>query len=222
MQFKLYVLKATFPFFLNGLLVTVKFTIISVILAIFWGILIGTIIYQKVKYISPVCKWYVTFFRETPLLVQMYIIFYGLAQLGLLLPASVAGVVSLVLNDGAFVSEIIRGGLQSVEKGQTEAAYSLGFTKMQTLRYFVFPQAWKKVLDSIMGMVSVILKDTSLLTLITISELTYVAQKVNAQRFEPVTAFLTAAALYFFLFLIVQGIRKLVTVWGCKNGLAGS
>lgn len=222
MQFKLYVLKATFPFFLNGLLVTIKFTIISVILAILWGILIGTIIYQRTKFVSPVCKWYVTFFRETPLLVQMYIIFYGLAQLGLLLPASVAGVVALVLNDGAFIAEIIRGGLQSVEKGQAEAAYSLGFTKIQTLRYFVFPQAWKKVLDSIMGMVSVILKDTSLLTLITISELTYVAQKVNAQRFEPVTAFLTAAALYFFLFLIVQGIRKLVTVWGCKNGLTGS
>lgn len=217
MEFKFYVLKATLPYFMEGLLVTIKFATIAVILAILWGIFIGIINYYRIKLFSPICKWYVIFFRETPLLVHMYLIFYGLAQIGLAIPASVAGIIALVLNDGAFIAEIIRGGLQSIEKGQTEAAKSLSFTTIQTLRYFLLPQAWKKVIDSIMGMVSIILKDTSLLTLITIGELTFVAQKINAQRFEPITAFLTAGVIYFSLFMIIQGMRNLIKVMRRKN-----
>lgn len=210
MNFKYHVLKSTFPFFMEGLKVTIQYSIIAIILCILWGIIIGTITYQRVRIISPMCRWYISFFRETPLLVQMYIIFYGLPQFKILLPASVCGVIALMLNDGAFIAEIIRGGLQSIEKGQSEAAISLGFNKFQTWRYFLFPQAWSKVIESIMGIVSIIIKDTSLLTLITITELTFVAQKVNAQRFEPTTAFLTSGALYFLLFLVVQGIKKLI------------
>lgn len=210
MNFKYHVLKSTFPFFMEGLKVTIQYSIIAIILCILWGIIIGTITYQRIRIISPMCRWYISFFRETPLLVQMYIIFYGLPQFKILLPASVCGVIALMLNDGAFIAEIIRGGLQSIEKGQSEAAISLGFNKFQTWRYFLFPQAWSKVIESIMGIVSIIIKDTSLLTLITITELTFVAQKVNAQRFEPTTAFLTSGALYFLLFLVVQGIKKLI------------
>lgn len=214
MTFKLYVLKAAWPRFVDGTITTLKFTLIAVVLAIIWGIIIGSITAYHIPVLSRVCQWYVTFFRETPLLVQIYVIFYGLPQIGLLLSAPICGVLALVLNDGAFIAEIIRGGLQSIDTGQSEAAYALSFSKIQTWFYFLLPQAWKKVLDSVVGMVSIILKDTSLLALITITDLTSVAQKVNAQRFEPVTAFLTAGAIYFVLFLMIQFLRKLIVKGG--------
>ena len=132
----------------------------------------------------------------------------------------VIGIMALVLNDGAFVAEIVRGGLQSIEKGQEEAAYTLGFSRLQTLIYFLLPQTIRKVQDSIMNMVSIIIKDTSLLMWITITELTYAAQRVNSKYYEPVTAFLIAAVLYFAMFLLVQLIRILMDRRGrTKNGL---
>ncbi|WP_158612241.1 amino acid ABC transporter permease [Fretibacterium sp. OH1220_COT-178] len=210
MSFKLYVLEATLPQFIAGTLVTLQYTLVAVVLAIIWGILIGSLTYKRIPVLSRLCRWYVTFFRETPLLVQIYVIFYGLPQLNLLLSAATCGVMALVLNDGAFIAEIIRGGLQSIETGQLDAAASLGFSPLQTWQYFLLPQAWKKVTESIIGMISIILKDTSLLALITIVELTAVAQKVNAQRFEPTTAFLTAGTLYLLMFLCLEGIKKLV------------
>ena len=210
MSFKFYILKAALTRFLDGVRVTLSYTVVAVALAIVWGVLIGSIIHWRIPVLSRVTRWYVTFFRETPLLVQMYVIFYGLPQIGVLWSASVCGVLALVLNDGAFIAEIIRGGLQSIDKGQSEAASSLGFTRLQAWWYFILPQAWKKVMESIIGMISIILKDTSLLAMITITELTSVAQKVNSQRFEPTTAFLTAAILYFLMFLIVEGIKTIV------------
>ena len=124
--------------------------------------------------------------------------------------ASVIGILALVLNDGAFIAENVRGGLQSISKGQEEAAYALGFSKLQTLIYFLIPQAVVKVQDSIMNMVSIIIKDTSLLMWITITELTYMAHRVNSKYYQPVTAYVTAAAIYMILFLAVQGIKKLM------------
>lgn len=214
MTFKLYVLKAAWPRFVDGTVTTLKFTIIAVILAIIWGILIGSITAYHIPVLSHICHWYVVFFRETPLLVQIYVIFYGLPQIGFMWSAPVCGIIALVLNDGAFIAEIIRGGLQSIDTGQSEAAYALSFSKIQTWFYFLLPQAWKKVLDSVVGMVSIILKDTSLLALITITDLTSVAQKINSQRFEPVTAFLTAGAIYFVLFLLIQAVRRIIIKGG--------
>lgn len=210
MQFKFYVLRAVWPQLLQGLLVTLQYTVIVVILAVVWGVVIGTFTYNRIPVVSRLCRIYVTFFRETPLLVQIYVIFYGLPQLGVMLPASVCGVIAMVLNDGAFIAEIIRGGLQSIDRGQTEAAESLGFTRVQTWWHFLLPQAWKKVTESVIGMASIILKDTSLLALITITELTAVAQKINAQRFEPTTAFLAAGVLYLVMFLGIELLKKLV------------
>ena len=209
MTYKFYILSAIWQQIWAGTLVTLRYTAIAVIFSIIWGIIIGSVTADRVPILSRVCRGYVTFFRETPLLVQMYIIFYGLPQLGIMWSAAVCGVLALVLNDGAFISEIVRGGLQSIEKGQSEAASALGFTRFQTWYMFLFPQAWKKVTESIMNMVSIILKDTSLLALITITELTSAAQKANTKHFEPVTVFLTAGVIYFALYLVLQFIKKL-------------
>ena len=209
MSFNWRVLAETYDMYRDGLIVTIQYSVAAIIIAVLWGILIGAINFRRVKGLSLVTRVYTTFFRETPLLVQIYFWFYGLSRI-MTVSAPVIGVLALVLNDGAFIAEIVRGGLQSINKGQEEAAYSLGFSKLQTLRYFLIPQAMSKTQDSIMNMVSIIIKDTSLLMWITITELTYVAHRVNSKFYQPITAYITAAALYFALFLIVQGIKKLM------------
>lgn len=217
MSFKMNVLLKSLPDLMEGLKVTVAMSCIAIVLCIIWGILVGSVVFRNVKVIGPILRAYVLFFRETPLLVQLYFIFYGSATLGFGIPAVVCGVIGLVLNDGAFIAEIIRGGLQSIDKGQWEASYSLAFSPYKTMRYFILPQAWKKVLDSTMNMVSIIIKDTSLLMWITITELTYKAQMINIHKFEPVTAFVTAGVIYFVLFLIVQCIRALLERKGKRS-----
>lgn len=209
MSFNFRILTETWGLYCDGLLTTVKFGIIAIIITVLWGIVVGAVTFRKPAGIGPVAKAYVSFFRETPLLVQLYFLFFGLSRIMPVSPA-VIGVIALVLNDGAFIAEIIRGGLQSIEKGQEEAACTLGFSKFQTLLYFLLPQTVRKVQDSIMNMVSIIIKDTSLLMWITITELTYVAQRVNSKYYEPITAFLIAAVLYFAMFLLVQLIRILL------------
>lgn len=219
MAFNWRILAETWDLYSDGLLTTLKFGIIAIIITVLWGIVIGAINFRKPKGLSLVTKAYVSFFRETPLLVQLYFLFFGLSRLMPISPG-VIGVMALVLNDGAFIAEIVRGGLQSIEKGQEEAAYTLGFSRLQTLIYFLLPQTIRKVQDSIMNMVSIIIKDTSLLMWITITELTYVAQRVNSKYYEPVTAFLIAAVLYFAMFLLVQLIRILMDRRSrIKNGL---
>ena len=115
-----------------------------------------------------------------------------------------------MLNDGAFIAEIIRGALQSLDKGQEEAASSLGFSKIQTLVYFLIPQAVRQSQDSIMNMVAIIIKDTSLLMWITIIELTAMAHTVNSKFYQPLTAYLMAGVIYMILYLIIQMIKKLM------------
>ncbi len=209
MSFNWRILAETCDMYRDGLIITIQYSIVAIIVAVIWGILIGSINFRRIKGLSMVTRAYTTFFRETPLLVQLYFWFYGLSRV-MTVSAPVIGVMALVLNDGAFIAEIVRGGLQSIDKGQEEAASSLGFSKLQTLRYFLIPQAMRKTQDSIMNMISIIIKDTSLLMWITITELTYVAHRVNSKFYQPITAYLTAAALYFALFLIVQGIQKLM------------
>ena len=209
MTFNWRVFKATLPDYLWATGVTIRYAAIAIVIAIFWGILIGSINYRKPKVISQITRAYVCFFRETPLLVQIYFLFFGLSRLFTVNP-SVIGIMALVLNDGAFIAETIRGGLQSIDHGQEEAAYTLGFSKFQTMIYFLIPQAVTKTQDSIMNMVSIIIKDTSLLMWITITELTYMAKNVNSQYYQPLTAFLVAGALYMILFMAVQLLKKLM------------
>lgn len=203
------VFQDTFPDFLSATGVTIRYAFVAIILAIIWGIFIGSVNFRRPKGIWRITSAYVCFFRETPLLVQIYFLFYGLSRL-MKVYAPAIGVLALVLNDGAFIAENVRGGLQSINHGQEEAAYALGFSKFQTMIYFLIPQAVEKVQDSILNMVSIIIKDTSLLMWITITELTYMAHRVNSKYYQPVTAYLTAAAIYMVLFLAVQGIKKLM------------
>ena len=203
MGFHFYVIERYYPVILHGFAVTLLYTVISLLLCISWGILVGALRSQKLPVINEFLKGYTAFFRETPLLVQLFFIFYGLPHIGIFMSPSVSGVLAIVLNDGAFVAEIVRGGIQGVPQGQTEAAKSLAMSRVQTLRYIVLPQGIRSVLPALLGQGSYILKDTALLSLITIEELTGAADYINDLLFEPGTAYGSAAVLYIITFWLI-------------------
>lgn len=211
MSFNWNIVVKYWPRFWSGTLLTLKYAAIAIVIATVWGVLMGAISYRKPRVLGTIVRAYICFFRETPLLVQIYFLFYGVSRY-VSVSAGIMGVVALVLNDGAFIAEIIRGGLQSIEVGQSEAAYALGFNKFQTMIYFLIPQAWKKVLDSVINMFSIIIKDTSMLMWITICELTYQCNQINNYSFNPITSYLVGGAIYLILFFAVQGVRKLLSM----------
>ena len=139
--------------------------------------------------------FYVNFIRGTPLLVQIYLIYFGLASL-INLPDMVAAVVSLSMNSGAYVAEIVRAGIQAVDKGQTEAARSLGLTRFQTMRFIVLPQAIKNILPALGNEFITLLKDTSLITVIGGKEMLYAAQAIYAKTYAPMMPLVGTAILY--------------------------
>lgn len=203
MRFDWHVLVRYYPILLDGLRVTIEYTAIALVLCLALGIVIGTLRSQRIRYLDSVLRAYTTFFRETPLLAQLYFMFYALPHLGIYISAPVSGILAIVLNDGAFITEMVRGGIQGVPGEQVQAAQSLAMSKTQVLRFVVLPQALRSVLPSILGQASYILKDTSLLTLIAIRELTGAAEYINNMLYEPGTAFFSAAILYIGAFYII-------------------
>jgi len=206
-NFEWYVILKYYPILLQGLLVTMKYTLIIVFTSFCFGLIVSVIRALKIPIISKLFDYYVVFFRETPLLVQLYIIFFGLPQMGIIISAPVSGILAITLNEGAFISEIIRGGIQAIPKGQKEASKALALNDLQTMRYITFPQALWNIVPSLVGHSSYILKDTSLLSLIAIEELMCAANYINASVVSPATVYFSAAVLYyvFFLFFNVIG-----------------
>lgn len=204
MTFEWYVLAKYYPLLLKGLLLTIKFASISVVTALLFGLMVAVLQTLKVPMLARFLNWYVIFFRETPLLVQLYFIYYALPSLGVLLSAGLSGILAITLNEGAFITEIIRGGIQGVDKGQTEAARALAMTNLQTTRLVIMPQALRHVIPALVGQSSYILKDTTLLSVIAIPELLSQAGYINDQVLSPLTVFVAAAVIYMLLFFILD------------------
>ena len=221
MVFQFAIFQTWLPKILDGLVITLYASAICIAISCVWGVLVGCITYRKVKIISPILSGYVLFFRETPLMIQLYMLFFALPYIGIMWPAMVCGVLGICLNTGAYLSEIVRGALQSVERGQTEAALSLGFTETQALVHFVFPQAMKKVVEGLMNIISLTILNTSLLSIISIMELTFVSKEIAEKTFQPVTAYVTAGVIYFCIYLIVAAVKKLMERRNAKNVVIG-
>lgn len=201
-NFKLFI--RFFDKFLSGYVVTLKYAVIGVVISLAVGIIIGLILALKPKVITPVLNAYVTFFRETPLLVQMYLIYYGLPYYDIIWPAPVCGLLAIVLNESAFIAEIVRGGIEALGPGQHKAALSLGFSPIQSLLLIEFPQTVRSIAPSLTSQISYIIQDTALFTMITITELTTTARALNSKYLIPGTAFIGAAIFYIVTFWVVQ------------------
>jgi len=201
------------PYYVIGAKNTILLAFFAVIIGVAIGMLIAVCRIGKDKPLRFVSAAYVEFIRGTPLLVQLFIIYYGLQAIGIRFPdiplASrvlginfadfMAGVITMGINSGAYVGEIFRAGIQSIDKGQTEAARSLGLSWSKTLRYVILPQAIRNVLPALGNEFVVIIKESSIVSIIGIADLMYKANTVRGNTFKPFEPLLVAALVYFML-----------------------
>ncbi|MDB5774338.1 MAG: putative amino acid transporter, permease protein [Herbaspirillum sp.] len=193
------ILRDAAPTLLTGL----GYTLIFAVASMLGGLLIGFPLAMIRILPRGMLRWpadvYVSLMRGTPLLVQIFVIYYGLPSIGISFSPLTAGVLALSLNAGAFLSESLRGAILGVDRGQWSASFSLGLTYRQTLRYVVLPQAVRIAVPAMSNTLISLIKDTSLVSVITVTELMLSTKEVIATTFRPLPLYLTAALLYWIL-----------------------
>ncbi|PWL53709.1 MAG: amino acid ABC transporter permease [Clostridiales bacterium] len=180
---------------LDGLTVTLYITLGAVVLGIILGILLALLRLSRNKLACGFAKIYLTVFRGTPLLIQLLIINYVVFS-GIRIPPVIVAIIAFGMNSGAYVAEIVRSGILSVDHGQTEAARSLGFNQAQTMRYIVLPQAFKNILPTLANEVIVLLKETSIVGYITITDLTRAGDLIRSRTFSAFMPLIGVAIVY--------------------------
>lgn len=199
---------ASFPTLMQAVPMTVGFALAAMLLGLPLALLVALTRLYGPAPLRSLAALYVSFIRGTPLLVQIFMIYYGLPSLGLTLNPTVGGVLALTLNAGAYLSETIRASIESVPKGQHEAAYSLGLTRPQVMRLVVLPQAARVALPSLGNSLIGLVKDTSLVSVITVVELLRSAQLVIARTFEPFGPYLMAALIYWAISSLLELVQR--------------
>ncbi|WP_198969940.1 amino acid ABC transporter permease [Xylophilus sp. ASV27] len=188
------------PDLLRGALVTVEITACALALGCVLGLLVGIgRLNPKRRWIYGACTAYVAAIRGTPLLVQLFILFFGLPHFGILLPAFVCGVLGLGVYSGAYVSEIVRGAIQSIDKGQTMAAQSLGMTPGVAMRQIVLPQAVVRMIPPLGNEFIALIKNSALVSLLTIHDVMHEGQKIISVSYRSLEVYLAIALVYFVL-----------------------
>ena len=184
----------------RGTGVTVGITACALIVGCVIGLLVGIgRLSPQRRLIYSLCTAYVAAFRGTPLLVQLFIWFFGLPQFGIMLPAFVCGVIGLGLYSGAYVSEIVRGAIQSIAHGQTMAAESLGMTPAQSMRHIILPQAVVRMIPPLGNEFIALIKNSALVSLLTIHDLMHEGQKIISVSYRSLEVYLAIAVVYFCL-----------------------
>ena len=184
------------PLFLEGATTTVLLSFFSVIVGVGCGTLMALARLSSNKFLSKAAKVYIDIIRGTPLLVQLYLVYFGLATV-LDLNDFVSGVIAVSVNTTAYIAEIIRSGIQSVDKGQMEAARSMGMPKRMAMRQISLPQAMKNILPAIGNEFATLIKETSIVSLIGIHDLMYSSDTVRGATFTVFIPLLMTAFLYF-------------------------
>jgi cystine transport system permease protein len=188
-------------------LFTVPLTILSFVCGIAVGFVTALVRLFAPGPVAAIFRFYVWLFRGTPLLVQLFLIFYGLPSLGIVLDAFTAALIGFTLNVGAYSSEIIRAVLTAVPKGQWEAAYSIGMTWAQAMRRTVLPQAGRIAVPPLSNTFIALVKDTSLAAAITVPELFRAGQQIVATTYEPLILYIEVALIYLVVSSILSGLQ---------------
>ncbi len=192
------------PLYMQCFLATLWLSALSLIGAILVGIIACSMRLSQSRAISRTAGIYIESIRSTPLLVQLYFFYFGLPSLGIMLPEWVTGVIALTLNSGAYYAEIIRAGIQAIAYGQIEAGIASGLNYFQRMRYIILPQALGMTIRPMLGQAIVLVKDSSLLSLISIMELTRAGQLLTSDRFMPTEGFLTTAVFYLLIYYLLK------------------
>jgi arginine/lysine/histidine/glutamine transport system substrate-binding/permease protein len=204
------VILQSLPTLLGGALITLQLTLCSVFLGLIAGTLIGIARLSRFKPLRWAARAYIDFFRGTPLLVQIFMVYFGLpalvqqAGLNFTLDRLVAAIAALSLNSAAYLAEIVRAGIQSIDVGQSEAARSLGLNSIQTMRHVIFPQAFRRMLPPLGNEFVAMLKDTSLVAVIGFEELFRRGQLIVAENYRPFELYAAVALVYLALTLLAS------------------
>ena len=193
----------------TGVWWTVVLTVSAAALSFACGILFAVAVLYTPKVLAWPVRLLMWLFMGTPLLLQLFLIYFGLVQVGIDIPALAAGIIGLGLHFAVYNADVLRAGIVAVDPGQTEGARSIGFGRWQTLRYVVIPQAVRNTAPPIGGNMIALLKESSIVSVIGIAELVHSAQLAISETFRPFEFYITAAALYYVLNLVLEaGLRR--------------
>lgn len=192
------------PNLFEGTLISLQITFVAALIGMSLGSILGLAETSSLKPVRFCIGMYITFVRGTPMLVQILLLFYVLPQFGLMVAPFWAASLAIGLNSSAYVSQIIRGGVEAVSKGQIDAAYTLGFTRMSTKVYIVFPQAFRIALPALGNELITLVKDSSLASIIGVMELTKEASLIRSRTYDAFSILLAISVIYLFLTAILS------------------
>ena len=198
--------------------ITLKIGILGFVIAVGLSLVVGALRNHKLpKIISFILGFYVEFFRCTPLIVQLFFVYYGMPTIGVKIDPVFASIVTMGLNSGAYMSENVRGAILSVDKGQYEAAKLLGFNSFQVNRYIVLPQAIRVAIPAFMNGFSTMIKETSMASVLPVIELTKLGNQIYAKTYHPFEIYISLGVLYFVMTysmtFVARKLERKATKW---------
>ncbi|MDE7220007.1 MAG: amino acid ABC transporter permease [Oscillospiraceae bacterium] len=194
---------------LPGLTVTIPLTVIAFSLAMVIAVTAALIQFARVKILRHLCRFYIWVFRGTPLLVQLFVVFYGMPRIGIVIEPFPAAVIVFSINEGAYCAEIIRAALESVPPGQLEAGYCVGMSYLQTMRRIILPQAMRTAFPSLSNSLIAMVKDTSLAANITVVEMFRAAELINARVYEPLALYIEVGLIYLMFSTVLTKLQSM-------------
>ena len=210
MELDFSVLVPYFHRFWKGVVVTIQASALGVLFGSALGIFIGAFRVMPFKPLRWLMATYIYVLRGTPLMIQLFLIYFGLPALGINLEAFTAGIIGIGINSSGYVGEIVRGGIEGVAQGQWEASKMLGLSYWQTLKIIVLPQAIRHMLPAIGNEFVTLIKESSLLSVLAISDLTMVGQQVRSVTYASFETFIFVALVYLFLTSVTSGALQLL------------
>lgn len=187
-----------YPMYITGTLNTLALAFFTLLLGVVFGVLLALMRLSKNPILKGIASSYIEFIRGTPLLVQLYIVYYGLPQItGMRFPSFFAGIIALTINSSAYIAEIIRAGILSVDAGQMEAVRSLGMSHTLSMRYIIIPQAFKNILPALGNEFIVVIKESAIVSIIGIYDIMYSGNIIRGNTYRPFEPLIVVAIIYF-------------------------
>ena len=205
------ILLESFPkILIPGLKMTIPLTVISFSIAMVIAVITAVIQIAKVPVLKSLARFYIWVVRGTPLLVQLYVVFYGLPNLGILIDPFPSAIIVFAINEGAYCAETVRGSLESIPKEQMEAGRCLGLSFVKTMRYIIFPQALRSAFPSLSNSLISMVKDTSLAANITVMEMFMVTQRIASRYYEHLALYIEVALIYLLFCTVLTKVQAVV------------
>ena len=207
------ILDSFWKILLPGLTVTIPLTAIAFSLAMVIAVAAALAQFARVPVVRQLCRFYIWVFRGTPLLVQLFVVFYGLPKVGITIAPFPAAVLVFSLNEGAYCAETVRAALEAVPSGQLEAGYCAGLSYLQTMRRIILPQAMRTAFPSLSNSLIAMVKDTSLAANITVVEMFRATEQINARVYEPLALYIEVGLIYLLFSTVLTWLQR----WGEKK-----